>query len=164
MTSYDSRPDTLLHSLRVGALMVDMLQEGMRRAVEHDLSKTQPPEVELFDRMTPQLKTAPFGSPEYTAALDELKPALEHHYANNRHHPEAFGEQGVNGMTLVDLMEMVADWKASSERPGGTQDLRKSIALVKDRFGISDQLAEILINTGRHFGWMTDEETTDADR
>lgn len=149
----DSRPATLLHSLRVGDLMVDMLQEGMRRAVRHDLSKTQPPEVDLFDRMTPRLATMTYGSPEYMASLAELKPALDHHYAVNAHHPE-HRPNGVNGMTLVDLLEMIADWKAATERMGGTGDLRKSVAFNKDRFGITDQLAEILLNTAEHFGWI----------
>lgn len=153
----DSRPATLLHSLRVGALMVDMLGEGMRRAVEHDLSKTEPPEVELFDKMTPRLATLTYGSPEYAASLAELKPALDHHYAVSRHHPEHFGDRGINGMTLVDLMELIADWKASTERMGGTGDLRKSVRINMARFGISDQLAEILLNTAEHFGWIEPE-------
>lgn len=152
----DSRPATLLHALRVGALMVDMLSEGMRRSVEHDLSKTEPPEVELFDVMTPRLATLVYGSPEYAASLAELKPALDHHYAHNPHHPEHH-ERGVNGMTLVDLMEMIADWKASTERMGGTGDLRKSVRINMERFGIGDQLAEILLNTAEHFGWIEPE-------
>ncbi|WP_211275297.1 DUF5662 family protein [Actinoplanes rectilineatus] len=160
---YDSRPDTLLHSRRVGALMVDMLQEGMRRAVEHDLSKTAPPEVDLFDRMTPRLKEAPYGSPAYTEALTDLKPALDHHYAVSRHHPQHFPD-GVNGMTLVDLLELVADWKASGERPGGTGSLERSVRLNQQRFDITDQLAQILINTGRHFGWTDTKETNDESR
>jgi hypothetical protein len=149
----DSRPATLLHSLRVADLMVGMLQEGMRRAVQHDLSKTEPPEVELFDRMIPRLSALALGSPEYAAALAELKPALHHHYRKNRHHPE-FGDGTVNWMTLVDLMEMIADWKAATEREGGTGDLRRSVTLNMQRFGIGEQLAGILLNTAEHFGWI----------
>lgn len=152
----DSRPATLLHSLRVGALMVDMLGEGMRRAVEHDLSKTEPPEVELFDKMTPRLASLVYGTPAYAASLAELGPALDHHYGHNPHHPEHHA-RGVNGMTLVDLMEMIADWKASTERMGGTGDLRKSVRINMERFGITDQLAEILLNTAEHFGWIEPE-------
>lgn len=152
--TYDSRPETYAHSLRVGALMVDMLQEGLRRAVQHDLSKTEPPEVEFFDRMTPRLKTLEYGSDAYRQSLAELKPALDHHYAVSRHHPEHFGAAGVNGMTLVDLLELVADWKASTERTGGTGDLRRSVAFNMKRFGLSPQLAQILLNTAEHFRWI----------
>jgi len=44
-----------------------------------------------------------------------MKPALEHHYALYRHHPEHF-QNGIDDMNLIDLVEMFADWKASSER------------------------------------------------
>lgn len=158
--AYDSRPATFEHSLRVGALMVDMLNEGMRRAVEHDLSKTRPPEVEHFDVATPKLAGLVYGSPEYAASLAELAPALNHHYANNRHHPE-YGDGTVDWMTLVDLMEMIADWKASTERMGGTGDLRLSVKKNMARFGIDEQLAGILINTAEHFGWIPKEEDDD---
>jgi hypothetical protein len=149
---YDSRPATLEHSLRVGALMVDVIAELARRSVEHDISKTKDPEVELFDRMTPGLKDLTYGTDEYQAALDELAPALEHHYANNRHHPEHH-ERGVSGMTLADLVEMLADWKASTERTANG-DLRLSVKKNMARFGIDEQLAGILINTAEHFGWI----------
>lgn len=57
-------------------------------------------------------------------------------------------------MTLADLVEMLADWRASTERMGGTGDLRESIRLNAKRFGIEPQLAEILVNTAEHFGWI----------
>ena len=155
--AYDSRPDTLLHSLRVGELMVEMIQEAVHRSVRHDRSKIEPPEVELFDLMTPQLKTLVYGSPDYVASLALLKPALDHHYAVNRHHPEHFGTRGINAMTLVDLVELIADWKASTERMGGTGDLRQSIKINMARFGIGDQLAGILLATAEHFGWIDPE-------
>lgn len=85
---YDSRADTLLHSLRVGALMVQIGNEISTRSVQHDLSKTQPPEVSYFDEMTPKLGTVVYGSPQYDAFLVAMKPALDHHYRLNRHHPE----------------------------------------------------------------------------
>lgn len=155
----DSRADTLMHSLRVGEFMVQAITELMRRAVQHDLSKTQPPEVEHFDRMTPRLATLTYGTPEYTASLAELKPALDHHYANNAHHPE-HNPDGVDGMTLMDLVEMLADWKASTERMGGTGDLRRSITINTDRFKLSPQLVSILLNTAEHLGMIPELEAT----
>jgi hypothetical protein len=53
---------------------------------------------------------------------------LKHHYSHNRHHPEFFGEDGVDGMTLVDLIEMLADWKAATERHDDG-DLAKSLEI-----------------------------------
>lgn len=151
---YDSRPETLLHSLRVGALMTDMLTEGMRRAVEHDLSKTRPPELEAFDRVTPILKTLAYGSDAYEESRESIADALDHHYTHNRHHPEHH-ENGIRGMTLVDLMEMIADWRASTERMApGTGDLRVSIINNMKRFGYGDDVACILLATAEHFGWL----------
>jgi hypothetical protein len=160
-TTYDSRVDTLMHSRRVGELVITLVSEMLVRATQHDLSKTQPPEVEFFDRLTPRLRTLKYGdddgvSNEYRASLAELGPALEHHYAHNRHHPEHWGQAGVAGMTLVDLVEMLCDWKASTERMApGTGDLARSIEIAKKRFGLSDQLAQILANTAVEFDWIT---------
>jgi hypothetical protein len=110
------------------------------------------PEKELFDKYTPLLKETTYGSDEYKKHLKEMGKALEHHYENNRHHPEHF-ELGISGMTLVDLVEMLCDWKAASERHGDGNFL-KSLELNRDRFDISNQLYFILFNTAREFGWV----------
>jgi hypothetical protein len=162
-TGYDSRPDTLKHSLRVGTLITQLIGQLLGRVTTHDLSKTEPPEVDYFDRLSPRLAGMRYTvggqlNPEYQASLAELAPALEHHYAHNRHHPE-FHESGIDGMTLVDLVEMLADWKASTERTLDG-DLRASIITNTIRFGLSDQLASILLNTAEHLGWI---EPIDAD-
>jgi hypothetical protein len=78
---------------------------------------------------------------------------LKHHYAHNRHHPEFFGEDGVDGMTLVDVIEMLADWKAATEHHDDG-DLAKSREIQQERFGLCDQLVAILSNTAKHFGWL----------
>ena len=44
---------------------------------------------------------------------------------------------GVNDMTLVDLVEMLADWKAATERHDDG-DLAKSLEIQRERFGLSD--------------------------
>lgn len=149
---YDSRPETLLHSLRVGALMTQMIQEAMARAVQHDLSKTEDPEVKIFNKYTPMLKTTTYGSPEYNTHLVNMGEGLLHHYYANRHHPEHFSN-GINDMTLVDLMEMLADWKAASERHSDGS-LTASLPIQAQRFNISPQLLQILTRTAEHFGWL----------
>lgn len=149
---YDSAGDTLKHALRVGELMGQPITELVERSVQHDHSKTEDPEKETFDRVTPQLKTLTYGSDEYKAALADMGPALAHHYSANRHHPEHFTD-GVTGMTLVDLVEMLADWKAATERHADG-DLAKSLEIQRERFGISDQLLRILANTAAFYGWL----------
>jgi Family of unknown function (DUF5662) len=150
--SYDSRADTLTHSQRVGELVTQLVKELLDRANCHDRSKTLPPEVGVFDEFTPKLKTSTYGSDEYKGYLAAMGEGLAHHYAHNRHHPEHFPD-GINDMTLVDLIEMLADWKAATERHNDG-DLARSLEIQKERFGISDQLIVILFNTAHHFAWL----------
>lgn len=152
MSEYDSTAETLKHSRRVGELMGRPIKELIDRSTKHDLSKTQPPEKAIFDEFTPKLKHSTYGSEEYKSFLEAMGEGLRHHYAHNRHHPEHF-ENGVNGMTLVDLIEMLADWKAATERHDNG-DLAKSLEIQKDRFGLSDQLVQILRNTAELYGWV----------
>jgi hypothetical protein len=149
---YDSTADTLKHSLRVGELMGQAIKELVDRSVRHDISKTQDPELAVFNKFTPKLRTSTYGSEEYKGYLAAMAEGLAHHYANNAHHPE-HRANGINGMTLVDLMEMLADWKAATERHADG-NLARSLKIQQERFGISVQLAEILWNTARHFAWL----------
>lgn len=147
MSTYDSRPETYEHIARVRGLLLEAAGDLLRRGHEHDSSKLVDPEREAFDRMTPALKTLTYGSNEYKAALTELGPALAHHYARNSHHPEHY-ENGVRGMSLLDLVEMLCDWKAATERHTNG-DLGKSIEINQGRFGFGDELRQILENTAR---------------
>lgn len=149
---YDSTAETLKHSLRVGELMGAMIRELLDRSVKHDLSKTENPELAVFNEFTPKLKDSTYGSDEYKSYLAAMGDGLAHHYAANRHHPEHF-THGVDGMTLVDLVEMLADWKAATERMADG-DLRKSLAIQRGRFGIGDQLVQILTNTAAYYDWL----------
>ncbi|MGI5060542.1 hypothetical protein E4N89_06100 [Treponema denticola] len=142
---YDSTKDTLIHIKRVNELLLQFTKEIIDRAIQHDNSKLQEPEKPLFDKMTPLLKGLTYGSDDYKKALDELKPALDHHYANNSHHPEHY-KNGIDDFTLIDLVEMFIDWKAASERHDDG-DIFRSIEINKNRFGISEQLCKILKNT-----------------
>jgi hypothetical protein len=150
--AYDSRADTLLHSQRVGELLGAVMKELLDRSCCHDRCQTEPPEVAFFDVFTPKLKTLTYVTSEYAASLDAMGEGLRHHYAANRHHPEHFHD-GVAGMTLVDVMEMLADWKAATERVKDG-DLSKSLDIQSGRFALSSDLAAILRNTAEHFGWL----------
>lgn len=119
------------------------------RAINHDATKMSTPELELFTEVTEKLAGSTYGSEEYNKFLGELKPALDHHYARNRHHPEHY-ENGIDGMTLVDLVEMFCDWKAATLRHNDGNIL-KSIEHNTKRFNISPQLSQIFKNTAELF-------------
>lgn len=148
---YDSEADTLKHIKRVSELLASASNELIRRANCHDDSKLKSPEKELFDEFTPKLKGCTYGSEEYHQYLKNLKVALDHHYANNSHHPEHY-ENGVNGFDLFDLIEMFFDWKAATERHTDG-NIYKSIDINRERFGISEQICDIFKNTATRLGW-----------
>ena len=151
-TKYDSRADTLAHIDRVQTLIQTAINNLAVRAVKHDLSKLEEPEKSTFDECTLKLKAMAYGSDEYKAALAELKPALDHHYAANSHHPEHY-ENVVAGMSLFDVLEMLIDWKAATERMKGGGDIRRSLEINRDSFKLSPQLEAILTNTIRELSW-----------
>jgi hypothetical protein len=148
---YDSTQDTKDHIEKVQACLLQIRLEVHARGVEHDRSKFLPPEKELFDAVTPKLKALTYGSDEYKAALVEMGAALAHHYQANDHHPDHF-ENGIDGMSLLALVEMLADWVAATQRVAGGNVL-KSLEINRERFKISDQLYSILLNTVREMRW-----------
>ena len=143
----ECRCQTQQHIERVRKYLRFFTDKLTTRGVNHDAAKLDSPEVELFSEYTEQLSNTAYGSQEYKEYLEKLKPALDHHYAIYRHHPEHF-QNGINDMTLIDIVEMFADWKAASER---TQNgnLLASIEYNTKRFNISEQLKQIFINTAR---------------
>lgn len=149
---YDSRPDTIAHIERVRELLQQVILELVQRGNDHDASKLVDPELATFNEYTPKLKNSTYGTEEYQGFLKGMGAGLAHHYKENRHHPEHFGN-GIDGMTLVDLVEMLADWKAATERHADG-DLARSLRLQKDRFGISGQLSNVLWNTATAMGWL----------
>lgn len=55
-------------------------------------------------------------------------------------------DKGILGMSLVDLIEMLCDWKAATLRHNDGC-IRKSIDINQKRFGYSDELRAIFLNT-----------------
>lgn len=148
---YDSTADTLLHIKRVSQLLNEAAIILIKRGNNHDNSKLNKPEKAYFDKFTPLLKNLDYDSNVYKESLNELRVALDHHYANNSHHPQYY-ENGVNGFDLFDLVEMFMDWKAATERTKGG-DIFKSIEINKERFNISDQIVNIFKNTATRLNW-----------
>jgi hypothetical protein len=149
---YDSTEETIEHVKCVRHYLHGFIAEIEARGQLHDYSKLEEPEKSLNDELKPKLRAAEteygYGSPQYEAVVKELNPLLRHHFDANRHHPEHY-PNGINGMTLVDVLEMIADWKAASLRGGQSLNIEAN----KRRFNISDQLYEILQNTVKELGW-----------
>jgi len=155
---------TVLHQYTVAKLLMQVAQELLQRAGEHDASKLKAPEREKFLEATKGLAGLTYGSPEYKEALKGLGPALKHHYLANRHHPEHYGaldhpretrRDPVGRMNLVDVVEMFCDWAAATKRHDDG-DLLESLKINRERFGVSDQLTRIFENTAMEMGWLED--------
>ena len=149
MTTAECQFETIKHIEKVREIIRIFISKLVTRAFDHHKLKLESPEVEIFTEYTPKLADTTYGSEEYKQFLAEMKPALEHHYANYRHHPEHF-EKGINDMTLVDIVEMFCDWKASSMRHHDG-NLLKSIDINASRFNMTSQLKQIFINTAKMY-------------
>ena len=118
----------------------------------HDASKLKDPELSVFDEYTPKLKGSTYGSDEYKGFLEGMGVGLKHHYEVNDHHPEHF-PNGIHDMNLLQWIEMLADWKAATERHTDG-DLRRSIEQNAERFGYGAAMADILLSTADAMGWL----------
>ena len=137
--------ETQKHINHVRDNLIKMIEMLLKRIQTHDATKLQSPEMEYFTKYTEALAGLTYGSDEYRACLAEMKPALDHHYAKNSHHPEHY-KNGIDDMTLIDLCEMLADWKAATMRHNDG-NIRKSIEINAKRFDMSPQLVKIFENT-----------------
>jgi hypothetical protein len=155
---YDSAKDTTRHIRKVGERLEEVSVTLLGRAMKHDASKLCDPEKSVFDEMTPKLKSSSYGSDEYKGFLKDMKVALDHHYKVNRHHPEHF-DGGIHDMNMIDLLEMLCDWKAATERHDDG-DLSRSIDLNTERFGMTEAQANLLRSTAVELGWMPNNQTS----
>ena len=136
---------TMRHIETVRNYLNGVVKLIMERGELHDQSKLQNPEVQIFEEYTPKLKECTYGSDEYVKYLDQMQVGIIHHYAVNRHHPE-FHDKGIDDMNLIDLIEMLVDWKSASLRHTDG-DIWKSIELNQKRFGYSDEMKSLLKRT-----------------
>lgn len=148
----ESKYRTMRHIETVRNYLDAIIKDFIRRGEEHDQTKLEPPEVEIFEVYTAKLRDCTYGSEEYKQNMREMRVAIDHHNAHNRHHPEFF-KDGIYGMTLLDLLEMLCDWKAASMRHSDG-DIFKSLEINQERFGYSNELKKILFNTIKYIETM----------
>ena len=177
----DCKMETLQHIDEVYRRIKTIRNELLNRSMNHDQSKLESPEIEIFTEYTPKLKRSTYGSDEYKGFLKGMNVALRHHYENNSHHPEHYKKFVCNGcfkeykvvmpthcescmysqfkeesdisqMDLLDIVEMFCDWKAATMRHNDG-DIMKSIDINQKRFKYSDELAEIFRNTAERLDW-----------
>lgn len=145
------RNDTAEHISKVQTAMVQMLDNLYARATVHDASKLKEPELSGYAELQARLSEVRYGTPEYAAALEACKEPIAAHYAANSHHPQHY-ENGIAGMSLLDILEMFCDWYAAGQRTKGGS-LKQSLEVNRTRFGADPTLAQIFENTRVEMGW-----------
>src|SRR5450755_2969819 len=125
--------DLVDHKRRVADYMQIVANDLFQRAAVHDNSKFSPEEYNIYEQVFPELQKYALGSQEIKQAYEKLGPALQHHFQENRHHPEHH-ERGIDDMTLVDVLEMVCDWLAASHR--SKTGIGKGLEINRERFHI----------------------------
>lgn len=129
---------TMRHIEKVRNYLNRVIRNLLDRAEKHDQSKLESPEVELFTEYTPKLAATTFGSEEYNTYKKEMAPALAHHYANNRHHPEfqRISEEwkpvvGFENSYEVSSFGSIRSIERVVERASGQGDLLKKSQPIK---------------------------------
>jgi Family of unknown function (DUF5662) len=168
----ETKTDTERHIERVNFYLNQIIADLQERGVVHDASKLVEPEVSGFDKIAVERTNVKHGTPEYSAMMESIQPIINHHYLVNDHHPEHFATTLNEDSTLKELldetktglplaamdlrqvMEMLCDWKAASERGQQSPFLEGMEEVSKERFGIEPQLFSILKNTVRAMGWQ----------
>ena len=141
------------HRKSVRAKLNFLIKKLAERSENHDLSKLKEPEIGWLIEMDKEPRVT-YGSPEYFEKMKRWEKFFKHHYANNRHHPDHFGDMGVSGMNLVDLAEYLCDIISYLEEMHASQAI-KIIDEQGKRFGLEDQLSQILKNTlVEYFSWV----------
>jgi hypothetical protein len=144
--------DAILHVSEVRENIASVNAELVRRGIAHDRTKFQALEFDAFVSTRDAFKKANYGTPEYQACVDAVKPAVDHHHGNNRHHT-SYHENGVNDMSLIDIVEMICDWKAASRRSPDKKFI-DTLDYAFDKYGIDSQLQGIIRNTLRDLAWI----------
>ena len=147
--NFDSVQETLEHKRLVSRFINILIVLLRDRAETHDDSKLLEPERSIFTMFSRKLLNNKYGDSDYEKNKKFMQTALQHHYDKNSHHPEHYAN-GINGMDLVDIMEMLCDWKAAGMRHKDG-DIMRSIEQCSERFHIDSQLKEILINTAERY-------------
>lgn len=119
---------------------------------EHDQSKLEEPEYSQWCKMDEEPRYK-YGTKEYNNKLNRFNYLFKMHWKDkrNRHHPEHFqvmdeNEIIFNDKDLIDLVEMLCDWLGYRDSITYTA-ASKLVEQQCDRFGFSEELRNLLMNT-----------------
>lgn len=135
------------HVMSVQKSLNRLSSDLVERGRIHDFSKFSEPELSGFSENVDNVPGMVYNSEEYSKKWLEMKPIIDIHHINNRHHPEHWPD-GINEMSLLDILEMISDWKAACSRYKDG-DLMKSVDINCEKYNVTPQLKQIILNTIR---------------
>ena len=151
-TDFEVLTDIIRHISEVSENLLAMKSDLEKRAIAHDRSKLEALEFDSFVRTRAQFKKANYGTKEYQECTDLIKPAIDHHHKNNRHHT-TFHKNGFADMNLLDILEMLADWKAASRR-SPSLTFKDSLPRAFNKYKIPENMQRHILNTLQYLGWI----------
>ena len=152
ITKEQYRDKVLAHKLSVKIGIQRVIDNLYHRGENHDDDKLEGDTLDYFYEISGKFEHAKFGSQEYENVLERLKPTLDKHYMINDHHPQ-HNKNGISGMNLMSILEMLVDWKSASSAYGDTP-FEESMMINKKRFNIDEQLFEVMRNTAKSLGYL----------
>lgn len=152
-----TRADTVDHIRKVRKNLEAVIERLIDRGQAHDASKLAEPELSGYAALQANLAEIAYPSPEYSAALEAARPVIDHHYAANDHHPDHY-PGGIGDMSLLAILEMLADWKAAGERMKGGSIARSLRHNLETRWTVDPQLARAIWRTALELGWVDPAE------
>ena len=150
-TNFEVLTDTIMHISEVQENIEDIIHDLKKRGVAHDRSKLTAIEFDTFVKTRPEFKKVNYGTAEYQAVAEKAKVAVENHYSSNRHHT-AYHKNGINDMNLLDILEMLADWKAASRRSPDLTFLG-SLPRAFQKYSIPKNMQRHIMLTLEYLGW-----------
>ena len=110
-----------------------------RRALLHDESKFREDELKGYLRFEDMPEGLEYGSTKYKAAMSKImenNDCFDLHSKRNSHHPEFHNKPA--DMTLLDIIEMVCDWRGAHIAYGNKGDWMSSTKHNISRYEFTD--------------------------
>lgn len=136
----------------------NIFHELTLRAANHDQSKFSEPELTPYIWLNWNYHCTTNNIPfELPRGMDQkIRDAKFHHVYNNRHHPEWHLDP--NEMTIVDLIEMVCDWKAVGQEFGEKSLVGYADRVLGKRFNFSQKKINLIWDLIHKMDKMAEDE------
>jgi len=152
-TVIDTLAEILQHRAYVKANLDQIRAELEQLGDLHDLSKLDEEEFDAFCSTREDFKRANYGDALYKKCTERIKSAVERHYKLNRHHT-GYHENGFADMDLIDILEMLADWKAASRR-SPLLSFEDSLPKAFEMHNIPENMQKHILATLKRLGWIS---------